>query len=163
MKEEVKGGKIDQEKEKHSSPLIYKRQPYFVYILEGTPIPYTRSAMSKSKEFDTYKKLKFAHSNNLQEQHQSKALFCGPLKLELCFFFERPRIRKNPQEDPDNGYALLNYNAHKPDLFSLLRFVQDIAQGIVYETDASLVTIIMEKKFYKEPKTEIRITPLPRL
>ena len=50
----------------------------------------------------------------------------------------------------------------KPDLDNLVKFYCDISNGILYEDDAQIYSLVARKKYALEPKTEITIMPYIR-
>ena len=89
----------------------------------------------------------------LKMQHQGQELFYGPLALDIVFFMNLPesRIRRTRVED---------YHQQKPDLSNLIKFVEDVANTILFPDDKQIALINACKIYGLEPKTEFTITEL---
>lgn len=127
------------------------------YIIPGNPIPLARARHGNRRTWDSQKAIKFGWGVQLQNQHCEKKLYQGPLLLDINFFIEIPQTYKKK-------FDLLcgTYFDKRPDLSNLVKFVEDVATGILYHDDCSISRIITNK-FYddgKGPRTEFTIIEL---
>lgn len=124
------------------------------YILSGDPIPLARPRFRKnSGVYDPQLSLKQRSQLELKIQHGARPLLKGPLELIVTFFMKIP-ISKKRKIYP------YNYHAIKPDLSNLIKFVEDVATGILYEDDSIIVSIQSVKYYAIVPRTEIILVPL---
>lgn len=81
--------------------------------------------------------------------------------LEVSFYSARP---KSHYKTGKNAGLLREdapvMNAHKPDVDNLLKFVMDAMNGVFYKDDGQIVTIIVNKFYSPNPRTEIGISEL---
>lgn len=79
--------------------------------------------------------------------------FEGPLHLEVTFYFAIPKSR-------DKKLIQGTYHYYRPDLSNLIKFLEDIATGILFDDDC-IISSITSKKCYDDcPRTEFIITEL---
>lgn len=122
------------------------------YILSGDPIPLTRIKFGDGRFWDSKKSCKIASKITLQSQHDDKPLFSGPLHLNISFYF--PFLYKKKIRQSDELHSV------KPDLDSLIKYITEIAEGILYEDDKSIACLIARKYFSTNPRTEIILSEL---
>jgi len=122
-----------------------------VYILEGSPIPLARARYTGRRVWDSQKHLKLVTGIALANQHGDHPLYAGPIHMEIDFFMPMPQDpRKRKKMDG-------NYHCYKPDIDNLIKFIADIANGILYNDDCIISSIISKKIYDEEPRTEITI------
>ena len=120
----------------------------------GNPVPLARARTNKGRFYDSQKQLKVHWRNELENQHQEEPFFCGPLFLEIIFFMPIPKHSRD----------LRGFHHHiRPDLSNLIKFIEDAAQGVLYEDDAIIASISAEKRYDNEPRTEFILTELVEL
>ena len=120
------------------------------YVIVGDPVPLARARRAvTSRMWDAQKAVKLARGLQLIQQHIDMPLFMGPLPLDVTFFFE-----------PAKCTPLDALHFHKPDLSNLIKFVEDVATGILYKDDCLISSITSKKCYDKEPKTVFTITQL---
>lgn len=84
----------------------------------------------------------------------------GPLAGSFVFRVEPPRsASKRMRADMLAGRL---YPAKKPDVSNCLKAVEDGMNGVVYEDDAQLVLIRLEKKYSLTAGVDILIKPMPK-
>jgi Holliday junction resolvase RusA-like endonuclease len=124
-----------------------------VYVIPGEPIALARPRFSLSSK-RVYNHQRGSMNNAaifLQSQHNTSKLYEGPLHLDVTFFFPYPKhfSRKKREES--------EFKESKPDLSNLVKFVEDIATGILYHDDAIISSISAKKVYAIEPRTEFTI------
>lgn len=127
------------------------------YIIPGNPIPLARARHGNRRTWDSQKAIKFGWGVQLQNQHNEKKFYTGPLLLDINFYFEIPKTHKKKYDLLSNSYFL-----QRPDLSNLIKFVEDVATGILYQDDCTICSI-NTNKFYDDgngPRTEFYITEL---
>ena len=76
----------------------------------------------------------------------------GPVRLELDFFFSRPRYHygRGKNEETVKERAPV-YHGSKPDLDKLIRSVLDALTGIAYADDSQVVEVRAGKRYCASP------------
>lgn len=121
------------------------------YIIPRQPVPLRRGRVNYQVGvvYDDQKE----HKNNvrllLRKQHGSAPMFKGPLKLAVTFYFGR----LDPQDF---------YHTYIPDLSNLIKMVEDIGTGILYEDDCLIAEITAVKCYSTSSRTEFTITELAK-
>jgi Holliday junction resolvase RusA-like endonuclease len=129
------------------------------YVVYGNPIPLARCRYSGVRVYDSQKNLKLIWGIGLQKQHNDEEMFIGPLQLELFFYF--PIAKKGVSHNKIQSLKS-TWHFKRPDLSNLLKFVEDVATGIIYEDDC-IISEVLVKKFYDDgngPRTEFTIREL---
>lgn len=128
-----------------------------VYVIPGDPTALARARYGQRKVYDSQKQLKLIAGLSLVEQHRGLEMFIGPLHLDVTFFMGTPsKMNAAKRKSLDS-----TYHVYRPDLSNLLKFIEDIATGILYRDD-SLIASISCKKIYDElPRTEFILTQIP--
>ena len=140
--------------EKNKNPLSLPTS--FSYTIEGTPVPLARARHGMGRTYDSQKKLKFSCGLQLQSQHNGLPLILGPLKLEVVFFLHIP---SGLRLDLIQGIYGTPHDT-RPDLSNLIKYIEDVATGIIYKDDSQISIIIANKIFSAIPRTEFTITRL---
>ncbi len=122
----------------------------FKYVLPGNPIPKARPRFGDNRCYDAQKSQKLIAGITLQSQHNSDEFFRGPLIIEMDFFMPIAMTRKISCDG--------KYHTIVPDLSNLVKFVEDVANGILYKDDCIIAHLVAAKWFSKNPRTEITIT-----
>lgn len=111
-----------------------------VYRIPGRPIALARPRFSKTtgKVFDSQRETKFLWGVLLKQQRAGNEMLHGPiyLRVKFSFYTEDQALHGKPYPDV-------------PDLSNLIKFVEDVATGILYDDD-SLVTLIEATKIWSE-------------
>lgn len=129
---------------------MWKTESEMKYIIEGSPVPLARARYGQRKVWDSQKELKLIAGINLKNQHGNNPLFIGPLHLTVFFFIEIPASRYRQR-------LSLKPHFYKPDLSNLLKFIEDIATGIIYHDDALIAHVTAYKLYDVKPRTEFTI------
>lgn len=122
------------------------------YILHGDPIPLMRARHGNRKTWDAQKHIKLALGLMMQEQHRGKKMYCGPLHLDVDFYFVPPQRRNK-----DHAY---DFHIFRPDLSNLIKLVEDVATGILFSDDCIIASLSAKKKYDNVARTEFTISRL---
>lgn len=126
------------------------------YILLGDPVPLARARMSPYRVYDSQKQIKLVAGINLRNQHNDEPLLQGPLLLDVTFTLAMPRSWSRKKQ----GELVGSSHIFKPDLSNLLKFVEDIATGIIYNDDCIIAQVMAKKVYGPEPSTKFTLTQL---
>lgn len=123
--------------------------PIFLYKLVGKPVPLQRPRFSQQHVYDPQKEEKEDAQLQLKLQHKKKPLLEGPLELNITFFMAIPQALSKKKR------AQFQLQPHhiKPDLSNLLKFVEDVAEGILYKDDKTISLISARKLYDTTPRT----------
>lgn len=122
-----------------------------MYVIPGDPIALMRARHlgTGRRPWDAQKKVKANIGIVLDSQHAGRPLYIGPLALKITFHFSMPKSHK--------GKSIGKYHPSPPDLSNLIKFVEDIAQSILYQNDCVISVIEARKVYSLESKTEFTI------
>ena len=123
------------------------------YVLQGDPIPLLRARHGLRRTWDSQKQIKLVKGIELRNQHNDNPFLSGPLRLDISFYFAIPKSRKK-------NTLLGAPFVQVPDLTNLIKFIEDVGSGILYDDDRAIVEIISRKLYDFSPRTEIKITEL---
>jgi len=118
-----------------------------VYTIMGTPVSIVKQSQSARKVLDEFNLNRLNQQQQLRNQHNDKPLLNGLYDLDVEFYFDREFVKSR-------GYA-----SNKPAISSLLKYLDDIMRGIVYQNEY-IVTHVNASKYYEcpEAKTIIRFS-----
>lgn len=121
-----------------------------LYVIQGDPIPLARARHGAKKVYDCQRHQKLVHGIDLRNQHDNQPLFLGPLHLIIVFYVKIPQAqaKKNISGKP---------HVSKPDLSNLIKYVEDVATGILYPDDKQVCKITARKEYDEHPRTEFKI------
>lgn len=119
------------------------------YVIPGDPGVFVRMKSGNRREWDHAKHLKHACGAKLEEQLGKDKPFRGPLHIEV-FFFLPPASRSTKLLGAP--YTL------RPTIASLLKYFEEVGGGILYEDNATIVSLVAHKKYDREPRTEIYVS-----
>lgn len=139
---------------KQASPWIdylsEPKGPTYTYTLVGDPVPLARARYGNKRVYDSQKNERLVAGINIQNQHNNRPLLVGPIRLTAEFHFEPPRSNKKLRDT-----MLACFHQFAPDLSNCLKWIEDIASGIVYKDDCLIADIHVRKLYSEEPKTII--------
>jgi len=138
-----------------TKPLI-KRNPSKAYILPGDPTPLARPRFAKNHVYDSQQSEKEAASLIIKHQHNHSPLLKGSLILDVTFFMPLPIS----WSDKKRNEQFRQFHSYKPDTSNLLKFIEDICTGIIYNDDSQISYIIAKKIYAFEPCTKFTVTEL---
>ncbi len=126
------------------------------YLIPGVPVPLARPRWSKTLMYDAQKDLKDQVSMILKYQHGTRSLMSGPLEIEISFFMPIAVTLSNKKRDALVG----SHHYKRPDLDNLIKFVLDCANGVLFEDDAVIASIIAKKIYAHDARTEFMVRVL---
>ena len=127
-------------------------------IINGDPIPQARPRFVRSRGIAYTPAQAGALSWMQQAKEQVKRKLAGALSMTCVFFFRRPKSHygtgKNAGKLKDSApeFCLL----HK-DVDNLVKFVMDNLNGLAYNDDSQIVTVLATKKWSDAASTQIII------
>jgi len=124
------------------------------YIIPGDPIPLARARYGNRRVWDSQKEVKLISTISLVQQHNDNPFFEGPIHMDLIFYIGLPHNRRKPFKNQ------FDYHYYKPDLDNLIKYVADIANGILYYDDCIISAITAKKIYDYEPRTQITVREL---
>jgi len=122
-----------------------------VYVLHGNPVAWARPSPYRGRMWDTQKHIKFQYGMYIRQQHYDEPLLVGPLHLEIKFYFTIPRSSKKKAGE---------FHHYKPDLSNLIKLIEDVGSGILYEDDALIASIAASKHYDSQPRIEFSLYTL---
>jgi len=126
------------------------------YILKGKPIPLKRPKLSTRPvphAYDPQKHIKKDSQTELRIQHGYSKLIQDPISLDITFFMPIPISLSKKKKKQLTGQK----HYKRPDLSNLIKYLEDIAQGILFRDDAIISTINAKKIYDPNPRTEFII------
>lgn len=127
------------------------------YILHGIPIPLARPRFGSHGKIYDCQKIDKEHARELlMMQHLDEKLYSGPLRLYVDFYMPIASTYSKKKQVSFHGI----YHIFKPDLSNLLKFVEDVATGILFSNDCLIAEVITTKKHDNEPRTIFRVEEL---
>jgi Holliday junction resolvase RusA-like endonuclease len=130
-----------------------------VYTIPGRPIPLARPRITRNGAYDIQKIEKEAVALQLKIQHGSAPKWTGPIHMDIHFCMHNAGSKKQQLKK-----EFLNH-AKRPDLSNLIKFIEDAAQGILWDDDC-IISVITARKLYTKaegnPFTVFYITPYDR-
>lgn len=126
----------------------------FKFIIPEVPKPWKRPG-GFSWRFDTQKTEKLLWGIHMRDQFQGSFLV-GPLHLDVLFAMPISQKLNVKQRELVHG----TWHIIRPDSSNLLKLIEDIAQGLVYQDDCTIAKITLEKKYDKEPRTQFTLTEM---
>lgn len=125
------------------------------YVIDGDPTPLARARVGKGRVWDAQKQIKMYWRVNLERLHQDRSLFHGPLHVEMNFFMPMPKSSHKRW-----AQIVGTYHLFRPDLSNLIKFIEDVATGILYKDDCEIASIWSKKRYDKKPRTEFIVTEM---
>ncbi len=125
------------------------------YVIDGDPTPLARARVGKGRVWDSQKQTKMFWRVNLERMHGERPLFTGPLHVEMNFYMPMPKAAHKRWDQMVNSYHLF-----RPDLSNLIKFIEDVATGVLYRDDCIISSIWSKKRYDKIPRTEFIITEM---
>jgi Holliday junction resolvase RusA-like endonuclease len=128
-------------------------------VFEGPPVPLARPRVTKNGTYDPQREIKDTYFKNLLLQKGNWKKIEGPIEMVAYFFMPIPAsASKKTQEN-----LLHKKHTKKPDLSNLIKFVEDVLEGVVFDNDSQIVTIFATKQYSDVPRTCIRFLPCVEL
>ena len=125
------------------------------YILSYDPVPLARARFVNRRVWDSQKQLKVNCGIILRNQHDDECLFCGPVRMDITFYFKIPkRVTKKRRVEME---AERTPHIFKPDLDNLIKFLLDVGNNVIYHDDCIIAEIHSRKLYSTNPRTEFLI------
>lgn len=122
----------------------------------GDPTPWTRARLSKTGYFyDSQKAFKNVMRNTIEDQHDNRPLFVGPVEMIVVFFMRLPDGKTLRERR-----AAQLYHCTKPDLDNLEKILKDVCSGIIYRDDCQVAQVFKKKIYDEHPRIEFSIRNL---
>lgn len=117
------------------------------FEIEGVPIPKGRSRSTRSGHHYTPAKTRaYEQLVALRAREAMRGpIFEGPLQLDITFFMPIPASWSKAKRDRAHS-GLIDHTV-KPDLSNLAKSIEDGMNGIVYQDDSQIVTLILNKRY----------------
>lgn len=138
-------------KEREGYIMLPRRPRIHTYVVYGEP-----ASLCRRRGWSDHKHTRMKWEIELTDQQDEKALFTGPISIDLTFYFPIPPRSRTSKTVPGAYYP------HKPDVYGFLAFFHEVAQSIVYENDAVVTAITCRKMYDDVPRTEFTITEIIR-
>lgn len=128
------------------------------YTLQGKPIPLNRPRVNTrhNRIYDSQRTLKEDSILQLKLQHADGPFIEGPLSLNATFFMPIPKSYSKKKKDETNG----TLHTTVPDLSNLIKYLEDVAQGILFSNDSKISNIHAIKVYDSTPRTEFTISQI---
>lgn len=120
------------------------------YCIKVPPIAWQRPRLNGGRFFDAQQRDKLAFGLYLAQQHNDEPLFDKPMKISVVFYMPIPKTV--------NERKLTHYHAKAPDIDNLQKFLYDALKGVVIADDRLICSLVADKIYDKEPRTELVIT-----
>lgn len=130
------------------------------FTIPEVPVPQARPRLSKYGVYDPQSVQRRVAQAYIHAQMHGNAKLSGPIYMEVVFYFS-PKLKNKKLANLRNGC----YHNIKPDLSNLVKFLEDVCNGVVFHDDCQ-ISYFMAKKVYSEPPRthvtlyEIRHAPL---
>jgi len=110
--------------------------------------------MAKGRRpWDSQKQIKMATGLHLTHQHGQRPLFQGALHFDVVFYFPFPQAISKAKLATMAG----KFHIYRPDLSNLIKFIEDVATGILFNDDCLIASIVAKKCYDHTPRTELSI------
>lgn len=127
--------------------------------LPGKPVPKLRQRTLKAgHSYDPQHNLKLSYRSVLQSEWQSyKGTFLSkPIAIAIDFdFYFQPPVSWSKQKQK----VAINLAHHviKPDISNLVKFYEDVMNGILFEDDSQIAELVARKRYAEQDGTKIQI------
>lgn len=118
-----------------------------IFTINGEPVPYPENKSSHFKTWSPYRHYKGKYQIDISNQFEGNEMLTGPLFMEILFYFSTKKGQSKS-------------HLQKPDLNRLVRFIEELCCGIVYEKDYLFTHIFASKGYDEEPKTVFKISKI---
>lgn len=125
------------------------------YLINGQPLSFAKAHYASESGFSNTKDAQLIWRITLANQHNERPPLKENLEVFFQFYFlDAPRYK--PRKDPEAK------KQHKltPTAFELMKFVSEMATGILWTDTRLIVRSTVEKYYSQEPRTEITIIRL---
>lgn len=126
------------------------------YIIPGDPISLARPRLGPHGFYSIDTDKRFYFKNYISNQHNDMRMLQGPLKLDITFYF-KISLRK---QGKSCGFKPNSFMFYKPDLSNLIKFIEEVATGILYDDDCIIASISAQKRYDTTPRTEFTLVEI---
>jgi hypothetical protein len=120
---------------------LLKREHVVIYTIVGTPLSIVKYSHAARKVLDSHNMTKFCYQQQLKEQHKDEPFLVGPYEVDVEFYFDKDFIKTR-------GYV-----PRKPAISCLLKALDDLIAGIIYENEYILYNVNVNK-YYNAPEAK---------
>lgn len=124
-----------------------------IYVINGNPIALARPRLGHKKVWDCQTELKAVSAIELRYQHANQQMYYGPLHLNVTFYLPIPSSISKKKKSQLFGSP----HIFRPDLSNLIKYIEDVATGIIYRDDSLIAKITSFKLYDNNPRTEFTI------
>lgn len=89
----------------------------------------------------------------LEQQHGDLPLYTGALRFDVSFYFPYRQSLSQSKRALSRGQS----HIFKPDLSNLIKFIEDVGTGVLYQDDCLISEIIARKCYDEQARTELTI------
>lgn len=130
-------------------------------IIPGKPIAKARPRFARRGKYVT--------TYSEQETEEGKALLfireqwhrepiIGPVMLSMFFFLPRPKGHYGTGRNAGKlKPSAPTHHVKKPDVSNMVKFYEDVMNGIVWKDDSQIIASLTRKEYSVEPRTEILV------
>lgn len=117
------------------------------YIIKGQPLSYAKAHYAYESGYSNSKEAQLVWRVSLTSQHDDKPLLSESLEVFFDFYFANTLTSNQKRK-------------YTPSTFELVRFVAEMATGIIWTDSRNIMKSTVEKYYSSEPRTEITIIRL---
>jgi len=127
--------------------------------IPGKPIAKARPRFARrGKSVTTYKTQQTEEGRFLWHVYQqmgNQKPISGPISISLWFYMPIPKSTSKKQAGLMQDGKI--HHTKKPDASNMIKFAEDVLNGIVFEDDRQIVDVMAWKRYSDKPRTEIVI------
>jgi Holliday junction resolvase RusA-like endonuclease len=138
------------------------------YIIPGDPVPLLRARHAHcQRSWDSQKQINANSAIHIATQHGDRPIYTGALELSITFYFPVPTGNLKDIHPSQLKRNVLKRDAlvgtpHmvKPKLSDLIKFIEDVAEKLIYGNSCTIASIVSRKVYAHEARTEFTITEI---
>lgn len=123
------------------------------FVIEGKPIAWMRAGRQGKRYFDRQHMQKEALRRSVVAQMKGQKPISEAIELHITFFMDIPVSWSKKRRE----MALNQAHQKRPDLDNLCKFVQDGLNGILWDDDARISSLIASKVYGPVAKTTLKV------
>lgn len=123
------------------------------YVIYGNPTPLARPRLAHNHIYDSQANQKVVASIDIKNQQADTPFLTGPLHLSVTFFMKTPESISLKKKEALYG----KYHIVKPDISNMIKYIEDIATGIIYNDDCLIASIDSKKVYDAIPRTQFTL------
>ena len=125
------------------------------FKIMGIPLPLARPRFAKGIVYDSQVKDKEERAWDLKMQMGRMPMFEKPMRMSLEFGMRIPKCSQKKLME-----LVSSPHSKRPDLSNLIKFVEDVALGVLYKDDSIVAEIIARKFYTLTPYTLLVLTEI---